>query len=384
MINSSADITFSREEVHRYSRHFILPEFGARSQKKLKAARVLCIGAGGLGSPSAMYLAAAGIGTLGIVDFDQVDLSNLQRQILHGTSDVGLSKVESARNKVHALNPHVVVETHEFAIDPSNAIDLFSRYDVILDGTDNFATRYLINDACVLTRKPLVSASVFRFEGQISVFGAPTGPCYRCLYPEPPAPGMVPACGEGGVLGVVPGIVGMLQANEAMKLIAEIGSPLIGRLLLFDALEMQFRELKIRRNVTCPMCGDAPRITELQDYEAWCGAVKPSTGQIKEMTPRELKAKRDRNDRIQLVDVREPLEREINVIGSSISIPMSEFGQRMGEFDRSLDIIVYCKVGERSARAAARLQQEGFSRVWNLSGGIDAWIEDVDDDQPTY
>lgn len=373
---------FSPEEIRRYSRHLILPEFGARGQKALKAARVLVVGAGGLGSPAAMYLAAAGVGTLGLVDFDAVDASNLQRQILHGTPDVGRPKVESARERLHALNPHVTLRTHAARLSPDNALALFREYDVVLDGTDSYATRYLINDASVLTGVPNVSASVFRFEGQVSVFGAKGGPCYRCLYPEPPPAGLVPSCGEGGVLGVVPGVVGTLQATEALKLVAGLGEPLVGRLLVFDALDMTFRTLKVRRDPKCPACGDAPSLTALQDYEAFCGTAAPAS--VPEVTPRELFERLSRKEPVQLVDVREPGEREINVIAGSAAIPFADLKARYTELRTDVDVVVYCKVGERSARAVEQLQRIGFTRVFNLAGGIERWAEDVDEALPGY
>lgn len=375
---------FSPEEVRRYSRHLILPEFGARGQKALKAARVLVVGAGGLGSPAAMYLAAAGVGTLGLVDFDVVDASNLQRQILHGTPDVGRSKLESGRDRIAALNPHVTVRTHAAHLTSDNALELFREYDVILDGTDNYATRYLINDACVLLGRPDVSASVFRFEGQISVFGAKGGPCYRCLYPTPPPPGLVPSCGEGGVLGIVPGVVGTLQATEAIKLIAGIGEPLVGRLLLFDALDMSFRALKVRKNPACPACGDSPSITALADYEALCGTRAPPAGTVEEVSPAWLRERLSRKEPVQLVDVREPGEREINLIEGSLLIPFADLEARHREISANVDVVVYCKVGERSARAVELLQRIGFKRVFNLAGGIARWAEESDDELDTY
>lgn len=373
---------FSPEEIRRYSRHLILPEFGARGQKALKAARVLVVGAGGLGSPAAMYLAAAGVGTLGLMDFDAVDASNLQRQLLHGTPDVGRPKVESARERLHALNPHVTLRTHAERLTSDNALSLFREYDVVLDGTDSYATRYLINDAAVLTGVPNVSASVFRFEGQVSVFGAKGGPCYRCLYPEPPPAGLVPSCGEGGVLGVVPGVVGTLQATEALKLVAGLGEPLVGRLLVFDALDMTFRTLKVRRDPKCPACGDAPTITALQDYEAFCGTAAPAS--VPEVTPRELFERLSRKEPVQLVDVREPGEREINVLAGSLGIPLADLKARYTELRADVDVVVYCKVGERSARAVEQLQRIGFTRVFNLAGGIERWAEDLDDELPGY
>lgn len=370
---------FDAEEIRRYSRHLILPEFGARGQKALKAARVLVVGAGGLGSPAAMYLAAAGIGTLGLVDFDEVDVSNLQRQVLHGTPDVGRPKLASAKDRLQALNPHVQLELHGERLSRDNALALFARYDVVLDGTDSFATRYLINDACVLTGKPLVSASVFRFEGQLSVFATRGGPCYRCLYPEPPPPGLAPTCGEGGVLGVVPGVVGTLQATEALKLVAQLGEPLIGRLLTFDALTMSFRHFKVRRDAQCVVCGDAPTLTALTDYEAFCGVRAP--GPVPEVTPRWLQEHRAT---VQLVDVREGGEREINDIAGSRSFPLGELRERFHELAADQPTVVFCKVGERSARAVEFLATVGFTRVFNLAGGLERWAEEVDDDMAGY
>jgi adenylyltransferase/sulfurtransferase len=376
--------TFSRDEIRRYSRHLILPEFGARGQKKLKAARVLCVGAGGLGSPAAMYLAAAGVGTIGLVDFDAVDVSNLQRQILHGTPDIGRPKLESARDRLAALNPEVRVVTHPLLLSSENTLELFSQYDVILDGTDNFATRYLINDACVLLGKPNVSASVFRFEGQVSIFGAPNGPCYRCLYPEAPPAGLVPSCGEGGVLGILPGVIGTLQATEAIKVVAEIGEPLIGRLLLFDALEMRFRELKVRKDPGCAICGTAPTIKGLIDYEQFCGTAMPAAGQVREVSATDLKARLDRGEGVVVLDVREPGERAVNFLAGSVSIPLSELKTRFTELPTESDVVIYCKVGRKSQLAAVQLQRFGFTRVFNLKGGISAWIDEIDEDLPRY
>lgn len=375
---------FSPDEVRRYSRHLILPEFGARGQKALKAAKVLVVGAGGLGSPAAMYLAAAGVGTLGLVDFDVVDVSNLQRQILHGTPDVGRSKLDSARDRLAALNPLVALRLHPERLTRDNALALFAQYDVVLDGTDTYATRYLINDACVLTGKPNVSASVFRFEGQLSIFGAPGGPCYRCLYPEPPPAGLVPSCGEGGVLGVIPGVVGTLQATEAIKLLCGLGEPLVGRLLVFDALDMAFRTLKVRKSPDCALCGPSPSIRALQDYEAFCGTRAPPPGTVSDVTPQWLFDKLERGDVVHLVDVREPGEREINSLEGALPIPVADLKRRYTELPTDADVVVYCKVGERSARAVEFLQQVGFTRVFNLAGGIEAWREDIDDGQPGY
>ncbi|MGH9410049.1 MAG: molybdopterin-synthase adenylyltransferase MoeB, partial [Vicinamibacterales bacterium] len=350
----------TNEEIKRYSRHLILPEVGVDGQRKLKAARVLCIGAGGLGSPAALYLAAAGVGRLGIVDFDAVDFSNLQRQILHGTPDVGRSKLQSAKDRLNAINPGVEIATYETALSSKNALELFRDYDVILDGTDNFPTRYLVNDACVLVGKPNAYGSIFRFEGQASVFAMPGGPCYRCLYPEPPPPGLVPSCAEGGVLGVLPGIIGTIQATETIKLILGTGEPLVGRLLLYDAFKMRFRELKLRRDPECPVCGDAPTIRELIDYDQFCGvapataASKPAGGDVPEITVQDFKARRDRGDRLFLLDVREPNEYQICRIPGSTLIPLGELPSRLAEIPSgpdAPDIIVHCKMGGRSAKA---------------------------------
>lgn len=380
------------EEVRRYSRHLILPEVGMDGQRTLKAAKVLCIGAGGLGSPVAMYLAAAGVGTIGIVDFDVVDVSNLQRQLLHGTPDVGRSKLESARARLNALNPNVQIETYETALSSENALDLFAPYDVIVDGTDNFPTRYLVNDACVLLGKPNAYGSIFRFEGQASVFATKDGPCYRCLYPEPPPPGLVPSCAEGGVLGVLPGVVGTIQATEAIKLILGVGEPLIGRFLIFDALRMRFRELKLRKDPDCPVCGTHPTVRALIDYEQFCGvgpmAEAPhgegSTNLTSDVTPTELKRKLDAGERLVILDVREPQEYQINRIPGSILIPLGELPQRYEELDSHAAIVCQCKSGARSAKAAAFLRGVGFENVANLTGGILGWIDQVDPSQPKY
>ena len=391
-VEAPADTSLTGDEVKRYSRHLILPEVGMEGQKKLKAARVLCIGAGGLGSPVAMYLAAAGVGTIGIVDFDVVDFSNLQRQILHGTPDVGRPKLQSAVDRLHALNPNVKVESYETALTSQNALQLFEGYDVIVDGTDNFPTRYLVNDACVLLGIPNAYGSIFRFEGQASVFAAADGPCYRCLYPEPPPPGLVPSCAEGGVLGVLPGIVGCIQANETIKLILGIGEPLIGRFLIYDALRMKFRELKLRKDPECPVCGDNPTVTELIDYEQFCGvapaqqqqAAEPAGGDATEITVTELKARMDRGEDVFVLDVREPHEYEINRIPGSTLIPLGDLAERYGELDPNREIVSQCKSGVRSARAAAFLRERGFSNVRNLKGGVLAWVDQVDPSQPKY
>ncbi len=379
----------SNEEIKRYSRHLIMPEVGVEGQRRLKGGSVLCIGAGGLGSPAAMYLAAAGVGTIGIVDFDVVDYSNLQRQIIHGTPDVGRSKLASARDRLHAINPHVDVQTYEEALSSENALRLFEPYDVILDGTDNFPTRYLTNDACVILGKPNAYGSIFRFEGQASVFATKHGPCYRCLYPEPPPPGLVPSCAEGGVLGVLPGIIGVIQATEALKLIARIGEPLIGRFLIYDALKMRFRELKVPKDPQCPVCGPNPTVTKLIDYEQFCGihpaSPEPTTvNQATEITAVELKRRLDRGDKLTIVDVREPNEYQINRIQGSTLIPLGDVPQRYRELDPEDEIVVQCKVGGRSAKAADFLRSVGFKRVLNLKGGILDWIDKVDPTQPKY
>jgi adenylyltransferase/sulfurtransferase len=378
----------SGDEVRRYSRHLILPEVGMDGQRALKAAKVLCIGAGGLGSPAAMYLAAAGVGTIGLVDFDVVDVSNLQRQLLHGTPDIGRPKLESARDRLRALNPNVHVETYETALSSENALELFEPYDVILDGTDNFPTRYLVNDACVLLGKPNAYGSIFRFEGQASVFAAHGGPCYRCLYPEPPPPGLVPSCAEGGVLGVLPGIIGTIQATEAIKLILGIGEPLIGRFLIYDALRMRFRELKLRKDPECPVCGTHPTVTRLIDYEQFCGVRRAEASAEHQVTddmqPRELKERLDRGEPIVVVDVREPQEYQINRIPGSRLIPLGELPQRYEELDPQAAIVCQCKSGMRSAKAVAFLRSIGFKNVRNLAGGILGWIDQVDPGQPKY
>lgn len=378
----------SRDEVQRYSRHLIMPEVGVEGQRKLKAARVLCIGAGGLGAPATMYLAAAGVGTLGIVDFDTVDASNLHRQIIYGTPDVGRRKPEASRDRLTAMNPSVTVVMHEVALTSKNALDVLRGYDIVVDGTDNFQTRYLVNDACVLLGIPNAYGSIFRFDGQASVFAVKGGPCYRCLYPEPPPPGLVPSCAEGGVLGVLPGVIGIIQATEAIKLILGAGQPLIGRLLLYDALQMRFRELKLRRDVECPVCGDNPTIRELIDYDAFCGVTAPSAAPVStgipEVTAEELKAQIDSGKEVFILDVREPNEYQICRIAGSTLIPLGEVATRSAELDRDRDMVVHCKMGGRSAKAVALLQERGFTRVRNLKGGILAWIDKVDPTQSKY
>jgi adenylyltransferase/sulfurtransferase len=384
----------SNEEVKRYSRHLIMPEVGLDGQRRIKAGSVLCIGAGGLGSPAAMYLAAAGVGTIGIVDFDVVDYSNLQRQIIHGTPDVGRSKLDSAADRLRALNPHVDVRTYDTALSSENALDLFGPYDVILDGTDNFPTRYLTNDACVLLGKPNAYGSIFRFEGQASVFAAKGGPCYRCLYPEPPPPGLVPSCAEGGVLGVLPGVIGVIQATEAIKLITGIGEPLVGRFLIYDALRMRFRELKLRKDPDCPVCGTHPTVTKLIDYEEFCGlrTAEPAASAAAtsahaspfEITSVELKAKLDRGEHVRIIDVREPNEFQINRIPGAELIPLGELPRRYAELDPEEELVLQCKSGARSGKAADFLRSVGFRKPLNLKGGILDWIDKVDPTQPKY
>jgi adenylyltransferase/sulfurtransferase len=379
----------TRDEVQRYSRHLIMPEVGVDGQRKLKAARVLCIGAGGLGAPASMYLAAAGVGTLGLVDFDVVDSSNLQRQIIYGTPDVGRRKLEAARERLTSMNAGVNVVLHETTLTSKNALDILKDYDVILDGTDNFQTRYLVNDACVLLGKPNAYGSIFRFDGQASVFAVKGGPCYRCLYPEPPPPGLVPSCAEGGVLGVLPGVIGVIQATEAIKLVLGTGQPLVGRLLLYDALQMRFRELKLRRDPECPICGDHPTIKALIDYDQFCGVVpaahaQPESTGVPEITVEQLKAKMERGEDFDLLDVREPNEFQICRIQGSTLIPLGELARRTAELDPGRDLVVHCKMGSRSAKAVALLQERGFRRVHNLKGGILAWIDRIDPSQSKY
>jgi sulfur-carrier protein adenylyltransferase/sulfurtransferase len=380
-------LELSNQEIARYSRHLIMPEVALEGQKQLKAAKVLTVGTGGLGSPLALYLAAAGVGTIGIVDFDVVDESNLQRQIIHGTSDVGRPKVQSAHEKLKDINPNVEVRVHEEALTSENALEIFEDYDVIVDGTDNFPTRYLVNDACVLLGKPNVYGSIFRFEGQASVFYAEEGPCYRCLYPEPPPPGLVPSCAEGGVLGVLPGAVGTIQATEAVKLILGIGEPLIGRLLLYDALSMRFREMKLRKDPDCPVCGENPTVTELIDYQEFCGIPQAETAAkengVPEITVGELKAKMDHGEDINVLDVREPHEYEVANIGVRL-IPLGELPQRLVELDQDEYFVVHCKTGGRSAKAVKLLQDAGFQNVYNVKGGITAWSEEIDPSIPKY
>ncbi len=383
-----SEVTLSNEEIARYSRHLIMPEVGMAGQRRLKQGSVLLIGTGGLGSPLALYLAAAGVGHIGLVDFDVVDASNLQRQIVHGTSTVGVAKTESAKRRLQDLNPYIEITTYETRITSQNALDLIRPYDVIVDGTDNFPTRYLTNDACVLLGKPNVYGSIFRFEGQATVFSTRDGgPCYRCLYPEPPPPGLVPSCAEGGVLGVLPGVIGTIQATEVIKLLTGIGEPLIGRLLLYDALSMRFRELKLRRNPSCPVCGDHPTITALIDYEQFCGIVpeEQTLSNQFEITPRELAEWLERPDRPFLLDVRNPYEVAIaSIPGTDKLIPIDQLPERINELDPSREMVVYCRSGARSGRAVELLKSVGFRKVKNLVGGILRWADEVDPSLPKY
>ena len=392
-MTSPADLpALSAEEIQRYSRHLIMPEMGMDGQRRLKAGSVLCVGAGGLGSPAAMYLAAAGVGRIGVVDFDVVDYSNLQRQIIHGTKDVGRSKLASAKDRLVDINPHIQVDTYEEALSSENALRLFEPYDVILDGTDNFPTRYLTNDACVLLGKPNAYGSIFRFEGQASVFATKGGPCYRCLYPEPPPPGLVPSCAEGGVLGVLPGVIGVIQATESIKLLTGIGEPLIGRFLIYDALRMKFRELKLKRDPECPVCGDHPTVTKLIDYDEFCGIRPDVTAEAAviaaasqwEITSVELKKRMDAGDKLFILDVREPNEYQICKIEGSTLIPLGEVPRRYQELPRDVEIITQCKMGGRSQKALDFLRTVGFTNMKNLKGGILDWIDKVDPSQPKY
>ena len=392
-----AKMSLSHEEVERYSRHLIMPEVGMEGQKKLKAASVLLIGAGGLGSPLAMYLAAAGIGRIGLVDYDVVDYTNLQRQIIHGTKDVGRPKLDSAKDRILDINPHIQVDTYEVPLTSDNALELFEPYDIIIDGTDNFPTRYLTNDACVLLGKPNVYGSIFRFEGQASVFYAKEGPCYRCLFPEPPPPGLVPSCAEGGVLGILPGTIGAIQATEAVKLILGEGEPLIGRLLLYDALNMEFDQVRLRKNPDCPVCSENPTLTELIDYEQFCGmpahdrshfsAVASSNGDgVPQMSPAQLKARLDAGDNLYILDVREPHEWEISNLShlGAHLIPKGQVVNRLNELDTAQEIVVQCRSGARSADIVRDLQKHGFRKLWNLDGGINRWAKEIEPELPTY
>ena len=376
----------SMSQVKRYSRHLILPEVGIDGQLKLLNASALIVGAGGLGAPLAQYLAAAGVGRLGLVDFDVVDPSNLQRQVIYGTQDVGRPKLEAAKRRIEAINPDIEVKTYETRLTSGNALDILRDYDVVVDGTDNFPTRYLVNDACVLLGKPNVYGSIFRWEGQASVFWAEKGPCYRCLYAEPPPPGLVPSCAEGGVFGVLPGIVGTIQATEAIKILLGTGDPLVGRLLLFDAMRMRFRELKLRKDPACPVCGPEATIKEPIDYEEWCGVPAAGAGLAGEfvITPEALKAKLDRGEPVVLVDVREPMEWRINRIEGATLVPLATLAQKVNELSTADEIVMYCKMGSRSAQAVNFLRELGFRKVKNLAGGIDAWVERVDSSLPNY
>jgi adenylyltransferase/sulfurtransferase len=381
-----APVSLNNDEILRYSRHLIMPEVGMEGQLKLKAAKVLCIGAGGLGSPLALYLGAAGVGTLGLVDFDVVDYTNLQRQIIHRTEDVGRPKLDSAAEKLKAMNPFLNIKKFNTHLSSDNALDIFREFDIIADGTDNFPTRYLTNDACVISGKPNVYASIFRFEGQASVFGMPDGPCYRCLYPEPPPPGLVPSCAEGGVLGILPGLLGVIQATEVIKLILGSGDPLIGRLLLVDALAMRFRELKLRKNPDCPVCGKNPTLKKLIDYQEFCGIrgeEAPAEVTTSEMQVEELKLRLDRGDDLFVLDVREPHEYQICNIGGHL-IPLGDLPRRVNELDTSKEIVAHCRSGVRSAKAVNFLRQAGFKKVHNLAGGILAWADRVDPNMPKY
>ena len=382
-------MSLTQDEILRYSRHLIMPEVGVEGQEKLKAAKVLLIGTGGLGSPAALYLAAAGVGTLGLVDFDKVDFSNLQRQIIHSTQSVNQPKVESAKRRLAEVNPNVKVVTYDEMLTRDNILRIFKDYEMVLDGTDNFQTRYLVNDACVFTKKPFVYGSIFRFDGQATVFYPGKGPCYRCLFAEPPPPGMVPSCAEGGVLGILPGVIGVIQATEVVKLILGKGEPLIGRLMLYDALKMSFREVKFRKNPKCPVCGENPTIKELIDYDAFCGLTRgeekkaADTG-VPEITAVELKKKMDRREKFMLIDVREPSEFKINQIPGAKLIPLGNIPARVHELDSADEIVVHCHFGGRSAKAVEFLQKAGFKKVKNLAGGIHAWSQDVDPSCPRY
>jgi molybdopterin/thiamine biosynthesis adenylyltransferase/rhodanese-related sulfurtransferase len=374
----------SRDEINRYSRHLLIPEVGLEGQRRLREARVLCAGAGGLGSPAALYLAAAGVGTLGLVDHDRVDFSNLQRQVLHSTPDIGRPKLESACERLHALNPEVTLRAHNALLTSANALEILGQYDVIVDGTDNFPTRYLINDACVLLGKPNMYGSVYRFDGQASVFAAKSGPCYRCLFPEPPPPGLVPSCAEGGVLGVLPGIVGTVQAAEAIKWIIGAGESLVGRVLLVDGLRMRFREITLRKDPDCPVCGTHPTVRALIDYDEFCGVTAADAGPTEfDLGPLEVRRLLDSPAPPQLVDVREPPEGQINRIEGARLIPLGELPSRLGEIDQTRDVVAYCRVGVRSAHAVQLLRAAGL-RAWNLAGGIVRWIDDIDPSQPRY
>ena len=386
----AAEVTLSNDEILRYSRHLIMPEVGMEGQLKLKQASVLIVGTGGLGAPLALYLAAAGVGRIGLVDFDVVDYTNLQRQVIHGTKDVGRPKIDSAIESMKDINPFVQLDRHEVALTSENALEIIKDYDYVVDGTDNFPTRYLVNDACVLLGKPNIYGSIFRFEGQSTVFAYEGGPCYRCLYPEPPPPGLVPSCAEGGVLGILPGVIGLIQATETVKLILGTGQPLVGRLLLYDALGMKFRELRLRKNPECPICGDNRTITELIDYHQFCGVPQQAAGETTplnvsgEIQPVEVKAKQDRGDKFVLVDVREPHEYQIAKLPGSILIPVGDVAKRLGELNPADEIVMHCKMGGRSAKACDILRANGFTNVLNMTGGITKWSDTVDPSVPKY
>jgi molybdopterin/thiamine biosynthesis adenylyltransferase/rhodanese-related sulfurtransferase/molybdopterin converting factor small subunit len=381
----SPPVSLDKDEILRYSRHLIMPEVGMEGQLKLKSAKVALIGTGGLGAPLGLYLAAAGVGRIGLVDFDVVDFTNLQRQVIHGTKDVGRKKLDSAAESMLDINPYIQIDRHETALSSDNALQILKDYDIVVDGTDNFPTRYLVNDACVLLKKPNVYGSIFRFEGQATVFAYQGGPCYRCLYPEPPPPGLVPSCAEGGVLGILPGTIGLIQATETVKLILNIGEPLVGRLLLYDALAMKFRELKLRRNTECPVCGDHPTIRELIDYQQFCGVPKPADATTEgDIDVTEVKAKIDRRDSFVLIDVREPHEYQIARIPYAKLIPLGELPKRLSELNPNDEIIAHCKSGARSAKAVELLKQSGFRKARNMKGGILAWSDKVDPSVPKY
>ncbi len=382
--NRSGQVQLSGAELSRYSRHLVLPEVRLAGQRRLKAARVLVVGAGGLGSPVALYLAAAGVGQIGLVDYDVVDFSNLQRQIIHRTKDVGRPKADSAAERIKEINAEVETLIHDEALSPSNALELFERYDIIVDATDNFATRYLVNDACVLLGKPEVYGSIFRFEGQASVFAPPAGPCYRCIYPEPPPPEFVPTCAVSGVLGVLPGVVGCIQATEVVKLIVDAGEPLVGRLLHYDALAMKFRELRVRRNPACPLCGDEPRISELPDYAEFAAAGPPELSPKYQIDVSEVKGRLEQREQLTLLDVREPLEWDLCRIEGAKLIPLGQLEQRLDELERDQELVAYCRSGDRAARAVNLLIRHGFKSVKNMKGGIREWARCVDPEMPVY
>lgn len=383
-VSEAEEITLSSEELARYDRHLILPEVGMEGQLKLKAARIALVGAGGLGAPLGLYLAAAGIGQIGLIDFDTVDVSNLQRQIIHGTRDIGRKKLDSAAEKMQSINPHLKIEKYDVPLTSENALEILRDYDMVIDGTDNFPTRYLVNDACVLLKKPNIYGSIFRFEGQATVFAYEDGPCYRCLYPEPPPPGLVPSCAEGGVLGILPGLIGVIQATEAVKIILGKGTTLKGRLLLYDALNMRFRELKLKREPECPVCGAHPTVTKLIDYQEFCGLRQPPPVQSDAIDAIGLKEKLDRGDDFVLLDVREPYEYQIARIPGSKLIPLGDLPKRLNELNISADTVVHCKSGARSQKAVDLLKQNGFRQVRNMTGGILAWSDKVDPSVPKY